>query len=98
MDQMAELIQHNIPIVTVLNLQKIRNHRIGRHAPDKILPRQLIPGRFLIPIFCLEICIHVIIVGFADLVTGHGIWDYLDQTADIPFWAGAIWDGAIWEN
>ena len=39
MDEMTETIQHNIAVVSVLELEQKREHAVARHAHNEVTPR-----------------------------------------------------------
>ena len=36
MNDVSQFVHHDVPVVSVLNLQEVAHQRIGRHAPYKV--------------------------------------------------------------
>ena len=39
MDEMAETVEHDVAVVSVLELEQKGEHAVARHAHDKVTPR-----------------------------------------------------------
>lgn len=55
MNQVSLIINKNIPIMSIFNLQNIRNHWIRSLTPNEILTRDLKIRRVLLPEFINKI-------------------------------------------
>lgn len=87
------VIDHDVAIVSILELQKPRDYRISRHAFDEVVAGLLETDRVFAAVFGDEIVVEAV-DGFAtEHVARDGIWKDIDDAA-----TGCCCRDTIWVN
>jgi len=94
-DEMALLIDHDIAIMSVLDLQDVADDAVGSETLGEIESCLLeLLGR-LAAISLQEVLVKVDLVSFAELVATVGVWYALDDSAEESLISRAIADALV---
>ena len=84
-DNVTLLINHDIAIVSVLDLKEELHHTVGGHGGDEVPPRVLVGGRGLVPVLFKKIRMKISVSFSSQLVTRFCIRDTFDDSTS---WLG----------
>ncbi len=74
-------INHNVAVVSILDLEEVPNQRVGCHGADKVSSGRTEPLSRVVPVLTHEIVVEAYICLPAELVSGFSIRNALDNTA-----------------
>ena len=81
MDDVALAVDQDVPVVSILDLEDVAHHRIGRHGLDKVQASLLELDRVLSAVLGDEEVKKVVDLRSSHLVTRGGVWhDVNDAT------------------
>lgn len=81
MDDVAFPINHNVAVMSILDLQDIAGYRVRRHGLDEVESSLLERYGVDTPILVDEVGDQVVDLGAAHFVPGCGVWDDVNDTA-----------------
>ena len=71
-DQVASFVDHNVSIMTILDLQDVADYTVGSQAADKVIARFLEFSRCFITVAFQEVLVEVDLESFAELISA--VW------------------------
>ena len=81
MNDVPLLVNHDVAVVSVLDLEQEPDDRVGRHRLDEVLSRRLeLLGR-LVAVLVLEEGVEALVGLPTDLVSGLGVRNALDHSS-----------------
>jgi hypothetical protein len=78
---MTSFVDHNIAVVSILDLENITHYRVSGQTPDKVVPGGSELFGILISIFFQEIRVEVNLERFSKLISAVGVWNALNNSS-----------------
>ena len=98
MDQVATFVDHDVAVVTILDLQDVAHDTICCQTSDEVIASKLVLGRTLATITLQEVLVKVYLECFAKLISAVRIWDYLDDTSESFIGSCSVADTSVRSN
>lgn len=97
-DDVAPIIDHDVAIVSVLDLKDVANHRIGREGFYEVEPCKLEFIAVLVPELFEEILVQIDLKGLAQLISRVGVRYTLNDTPEGLVISSTVADALIRGN